>query len=69
MKPNLALAAAALGALVAVGAAAKPVPGLPPAGDPAPEISAGKWFNYLGRMPSIESLRGRAVLLEFWATW
>lgn len=68
MKPNLAFAAAALGALVAVGAAI-PAPDLPADGTAAPEIAAGKWFNYLGKTPSIEGLRGRAVLLEFWATW
>ncbi len=69
MKPNLALAAAALGALVAVGATAKSLPDLPEPGEQAPEIAAAKWFNYLGKTPSIDSLRGRAVLLEFWATW
>ena len=39
------------------------------AGDKAPELSARTWFNHIGKAPSLESLRGRPVLVEFWATW
>lgn len=36
-------------------------------GHPAPEISVTEWLN---REPaSLADLRGRVVLLEFWATW
>jgi thiol-disulfide isomerase/thioredoxin len=36
-------------------------------GQPAPEISVKQWIN---RGPaSLSELRGRVVLLEFWATW
>ncbi len=38
-------------------------------GDSAPEISAPSWFNHIGPDPSLASLRGRTVLIEFWATW
>jgi hypothetical protein len=37
-------------------------------GDKAPEISAKTWFNHIGPTPDLASLRGRAVLIEFWAT-
>jgi thiol-disulfide isomerase/thioredoxin len=36
-------------------------------GETAPEISVKTWIN--GEPASLESLRGRVVLLEFWATW
>jgi thiol-disulfide isomerase/thioredoxin len=36
-------------------------------GAPAPEISVGEWIQ--GEPASLDSLRGRVVLLEFWATW
>lgn len=35
----------------------------------APEIDGKSWYNHLGRSPSLQSLRGHAVLIEFWATW
>ena len=38
-------------------------------GATAPEISDAIWYNHLGQAPTIASLRGRAVLIEFWATW
>lgn len=41
----------------------------PKVGDVAPAISADQWRNHLGRAPSLEDLRGHAVLVEFWATW
>jgi thiol-disulfide isomerase/thioredoxin len=36
-------------------------------GATAPEISVKTWIN--GELASLEELRGRVVLLEFWATW
>ncbi|MBD0370613.1 MAG: TlpA family protein disulfide reductase [Pyrinomonadaceae bacterium] len=36
-------------------------------GTQAPEISVKDWI--LGEPATLESLRGRVVLLEFWATW
>jgi thiol-disulfide isomerase/thioredoxin len=35
----------------------------------APEIDAARWYNVDGDAPSLASLRGRAVLIEFWAPW
>lgn len=43
--------------------------GSPEIGKPAPEIKAKEWVNSLGADPSLASLRGQAVVLEFWATW
>lgn len=34
----------------------------------APEIAARTWFNHIGANPDLASLRGKAVLIEFWAT-
>ena len=34
-----------------------------------PEIDADRWYNLDGEAPTLASLRGRAVLIEFWATW
>lgn len=36
-------------------------------GEPAPEILVKHWIN--SEPLSLESLRGRVLLLEFWATW
>jgi thiol-disulfide isomerase/thioredoxin len=36
-------------------------------GKPAPELEAATWFG--AKPPSIASLRGKAVLLFFWAHW
>lgn len=41
----------------------------PEIGKPAPEINAKAWLNHLGAEPNLASLRGSAVMLEFWATW
>jgi len=41
----------------------------PEVGKAPPEISAKAWLNHVGAEPSLASLRGQAVLLEFWATW
>lgn len=37
-------------------------------GQPAPEISADKWLNAPDKV-SLEALRGKIVVVEFWATW
>jgi thiol-disulfide isomerase/thioredoxin len=36
-------------------------------GEPAPEIAIKDWLK--GEPATLEDLRGRVVLLEFWATW
>jgi thiol-disulfide isomerase/thioredoxin len=41
---------------------------MPEAGDMAPEVSAAEWIN-VRKAPSLSSLRGGVVLIEFWATW
>ncbi len=42
-----------------------PTPGI---GEPAPEISAKEWIN-LVHPPTLATLRGKVVVVEFWATW
>lgn len=37
-------------------------------GQEAPNFDVEKWFNP-AEGSSIEDLRGKAILLEFWATW
>ncbi|MFT7485884.1 MAG: hypothetical protein ACI9F9_001736 [Candidatus Paceibacteria bacterium] len=44
-------------------------PEAPAHGSAAPGIEAIAWYNNSGDAPSLASLRGKAVLLEFWATW
>lgn len=41
----------------------------PAAGEPAPELEVGEWINHLGAAPTLSELRGKAVLIEFWAAW
>jgi len=41
---------------------------MPAVGQPAPDISAKEWIN-VKAPPTLASLRGKVVLLEFWATW
>ncbi len=41
----------------------------PAVGEPAPAIVADAWLNWEGVAPTLESLAGRVVLLEFWGTW
>lgn len=41
----------------------------PSVGAPAPAIVATSWLNWEGEAPTLESLQGRVVLLEFWGTW
>ena len=67
MKTTLALAAGVLG--LALTTSARAPFDLPPVGSAAPAIDGQKWFNHIGQRPSVESLRGQAILLEFWATW
>ena len=38
-------------------------------GSPAPSIEAGTWFNHIGAPITNETLKGRPVLIEMWATW
>lgn len=59
----------AIGAIV-VGAFGAPLPAAPAVGDPAPEFSLESLLQAPeGATPSWESLRGKVVVLEFWATW
>jgi len=67
MSRLLLLAAAPVITLVA--AASSALPEGPSIGDPAPEFTSEKWFNNIGASPSIASLKGKAILIEFWATW
>ena len=55
-------------ALLVAWPALRPTEG-PKPGDMAPEIAASEWFNSIGRAPTLSELRGKAVLIEFWATW
>ncbi len=57
------------GAVTLMGSALTAAPDLPPAGSDAPEVQAATWFNHIGKNPDLASLRGRAILIEFWATW
>ena len=41
---------------------------MPTVGQPAPDISAKEWVN-LKAPPTLASLHGKVVVLEFWATW
>lgn len=44
-------------------------PQSPGPGEPAIELEVGGWLNHMGAAPSLSELRGKAVLIEFWATW
>ncbi len=37
-------------------------------GDKAPEIKAAKWYNTKTNV-SLEKLRGKIVVIDYWATW
>jgi len=41
----------------------------PSVGKDAPPIQAAAWLNWKGDAPTLESLKGRVVMLEFWGTW
>src|SRR5215475_4625317 len=41
----------------------------PAVGKDAPPIQAAAWLNWKGDAPTLESLKGRVVMLEFWGTW
>ncbi|MEO6595987.1 MAG: redoxin domain-containing protein [Planctomycetota bacterium] len=56
---------ALLGALTLVTANAQQ----PTVGQPAPAVVATSWLNWQGDAPTLDSLKGRVVLLEFWGTW
>ncbi|HJP01760.1 MAG TPA: hypothetical protein QF764_08355 [Planctomycetota bacterium] len=58
-----------LAGLALCAAAVPSAPDLPAVGTASPEISAERWYNHIGRNPSLESLKGQAIMLEFWATW
>ncbi|MBL8862960.1 MAG: redoxin domain-containing protein [Planctomycetes bacterium] len=68
MQKFLSAALVAGGALAAASFTSPRAEG-PEIGAPAPEIAAKTWFNHIGRPITLESLRGQAVMLEFWATW
>ncbi|MBL8722934.1 MAG: TlpA family protein disulfide reductase [Planctomycetes bacterium] len=55
---------ASLGLVMALAHAQKPT-----VGAQAPAIVASSWLNWQGDAPTLESLQGRVVLLEFWGTW
>lgn len=38
-------------------------------GSTAPNATATAWFNHIGKDFDLASLKGQAVVLEFWATW
>lgn len=41
----------------------------PTVGAPAPAIAATEWLNWQGPAPSLETCKGKVVMLEFWGTW
>ncbi len=56
---------------VAVMATAATVHAAPDEGDKAPSIKAPEWMNLPEGMKGISptDLKGRVVMVEFWATW
>jgi thiol-disulfide isomerase/thioredoxin len=55
------------GSIAITPATPKPMPAL---GGAPPEISAETWLNASpGETPSLASLKGKVVMVEFWATW
>ena len=41
----------------------------PEVGSRPPEIAADSWKNWEGQGPTLASLKGKVVVVEFWATW
>lgn len=62
------LAASMLGAAALVAFARPSAEGLE-IGTAAPNATATEWFNHIGTDLDLASLKGQAVVLEFWATW
>lgn len=61
------IALALLGVAAPGGASAQSGPAV---GQPAPPISLESWLNVAkDESPSLESLKGKTILLEFWGTW
>jgi thiol-disulfide isomerase/thioredoxin len=57
-------------ALALAGLAAAGLQSGPAVGQPAPSISLESWLNAgKDESPSLESLKGKTILLEFWGTW
>jgi hypothetical protein len=57
------------GTALFLGGLAIAAPDLPAADSEAPAIAAASWYNHIGQDPNLASLRGKAILIEFWATW
>lgn len=38
-------------------------------GKPAPTLKVSKWINTNGKTLSLSGLRGKVVVLDFWAFW
>jgi cytochrome oxidase Cu insertion factor (SCO1/SenC/PrrC family) len=38
-------------------------------GKPAPKLSVSNWINAHGKALSLDKLRGKVVVLDFWAYW
>lgn len=38
-------------------------------GKPPPPLTASAWMNLEGKAPTWESLKGKVVVLDFWAHW
>ncbi len=56
-------------AAAALYAFATPTPAPLEIGAAAPNATASAWFNHIGADFDLASLKGQAVVLEFWATW
>ena len=68
LKTSLTVAAAfALAVPALLSSPAAPVQ-KPSVGETAPDVDAAVWFNHIGKAPSLETLAGHAILVEFWAT-
>lgn len=68
MKPLFLISAVALGVISLLSFRPTRVE-VPEVGTTPPEIEVAGWYNHLGPAPSLASLKGQTVLIEFWATW